>query len=262
MRDNLNVFIIIIVIISSVAVICVVNGNQNNIFDHTYLMNLKRRPDRLKRFLNEYNKSDMKFVQLKKIIAVDGSEIDILKIPLTETARGELKQIETTGFRSKHYQLTRGAIGCYLSHVKIWKDIVENNYKTALIFEDDAKVPKDILKRINTNMQYIPNDWDIILFGYHCKQCTKKLNYRKVERFELTHCYAISNTCILKMLKSGALFPISQQIDALLSELSEILNIYTIKNPIINQSNSRTDIQMPLIHNANEYDRRDIGLKE
>jgi len=221
-------------------------------FDKTYLINLERRPDRLERFMKTYRESDMKNISLSKINGVDGSEIDINKVPLSEVAKGELKQIETTGFRSKHYQLTRGAIGCYLSHVKVWKDIIENEHAHGLIFEDDVNLPVDINEQIHKSMKDVPKDWDIILFGFHCKDCQNMNNYRKVKRFILLHCYAISNTAVVKILKTKSLFPIQQQIDSYLSELSEdILNIYTVKNPIIHQNGSRTDIQMPIIKAKN-----------
>ena len=240
-----------------------INGIQSK-FDKTYLINLDRRPDRLEKFLRSYDLSDMKNIDLTKMTGVDGSEINIEKVPLSEVARGELKQIETTGFRSKHYQLTRGAIGCYLSHVKVWKDIVENNHKNGLIFEDDVNLPDNIHERINLSMKDVPDDWDIILFGFHCKDCENMKNYRKVNRFILLHCYAISNSAIIKILKTNSLFPIQQQIDAYLSELSEnILNIYTVKNPIIHQSGSRTDIQLPIIKQKNvDADSRSVIRKK
>lgn len=258
-------FIAILIIIS----LCVIyllyleNKTSKSKFDQTYLINLDRRPDRLEKFMKTYKESDMNAISLSKISAIDGSEIDISKVPLSEVAKGELKQIETTGFRSKHYQLTRGAIGCYLSHVKVWRDIVENDHVHGLIFEDDVSLPVDINEKINTSMKDVPKDWDIILFGFHCKDCENMNNYRKVNRFILLHCYAISNTAIIKILKTKSLFPIQQQIDSYLSELAEdILNIYTVKNPIINQNGSRTDIQMPIIKkkNVDVDDRMQVKL--
>ena len=150
------------------------------------------------------------------------------------------------GFRTKHYQLTKGGIGCYLSHVKIWENILKNNYKYALIFEDDAKVPPNISKIIETELKFIPNDWDIVLLGYICNKCMKFENYNTVERFMLTHCYLISYDCIVKIMKTETLFPITQQIDSLMSELSSILNIYSVKDKKVKQFSSRTDIQAPL----------------
>lgn len=218
------------------------------IYDKVYLINLKRRPDRLDNFLEHYKRSDMKNVKLIKFDAIDGSKLDVSKVPLTELARAELQQLKTTGFRTKHYQLTKGAIGCYLSHVKIWENILKNRYDITLVFEDDAQVPDDLNKRIHEEMKYIPNDWDIILYGYICKKCMKYDQYNEVERFMLTHCYMIKKDAIVKILKSNTLFPITQQIDALMSELSSIVNIYTVKEKLVKQFESRTDIQAPLIN--------------
>ena len=144
---NINIIIYISIFVIGIVVIYLIYDNKKkktNIFDVIYLINLKRRPDRLKKFLEFYNVSDMKNNLLIKFDAIDGSKLDIDNVPLTELAKAELNQLESTGFRTKHYQLTKGAIGCYLSHVKIWENILKNNYEYALIFEDDAKVPPNM----------------------------------------------------------------------------------------------------------------------
>lgn len=38
-----------------------------------------------------------------------------------------------------HRDMTRGEIGCVLSHIKIWEDAYENKYDNIIIFEDDIK---------------------------------------------------------------------------------------------------------------------------
>lgn len=220
---------------------------NTNKYDKIYLINLKRRPDRLTNFLELYESSDLRNIDITKFDAIDGTKLDVSSVPLSELALAELQQLETTGFRTKHYQLTKGAIGCYLSHVKIWENILKNNYDTVLIFEDDAKVPKNLNYEIHEQMKHVPNDWDIVLFGYICKKCLKYEKYIEVERFMLTHCYMISRKAIVKIMNSNTLFPITQQIDSLMSELSTIINIYSVKDKLVKQFNSRTDIQAPLI---------------
>ena len=257
------IIVLSIILVITLCLSSMMKTTKNNVFDQIYLINLDRRPDRLERFMNSLDNSDMKDMKVLRMNAVDGSEIDITRVPLSETAKGELKQIETTGFRSKHYQLTRGAIGCYLSHVKVWKDVVEKGHKNALIFEDDVTLPENMYERMMNSMRGVPDDWDVLLFGFHCKDCKNMKNYRKVDRFILLHCYAISYSGIVKMLKTNSLFPITQQIDSYMSELSpEILNIYTVKNPIIHQNGSRTDIQMPIIKkkNVDVNDRMKVDL--
>ena len=141
-------------------------SSKEELFDHVYLINLKRRPDRLANFMQYYNASDMVHVPYTKFEAIDGGELDIERIPLSDLARAELKEIETTGFRSKHYQLTKGAIGCYLSHVKIWEDVLQKGHNITLILEDDAKIPKDMLWNLNISIVNVPVDWDVVLLGY------------------------------------------------------------------------------------------------
>lgn len=232
---------------------------HENIFDEVYLLNLKRRPDRLVNFMNHYVQSDIADVPIMKVDAVDGSTLDIAKVPLTDLAKAELTEIENTGFRSKHYQLTKGAIGCYLSHVKIWQHVLLHGHNVALVFEDDARVPTNFLHFVNQAIVNVPLDWDIVLLGYICNECEHKTNYHEVERFMLTHAYLITSKAIERIVSTKSLFPITQQIDAYLSELSDVLNIYAVKKSIVRQFRSRTDIQAPIRKSATDtYSRMRI----
>lgn len=223
--------------------------------DTIYLMNLERRPDRLNDFMVNYNNTDLKKIQLTRMHAVDGSKLDLKSIPLTDMSKLELKQLETTGFRYKHYQLTRGAIGCYLSHVKIWENMLKNNQDIILIFEDDARPPPNIMFAINKIMLDIPKDWDIVLLGKYCHECEEHATYLKMKRFILLHSYIISKKGVEKIIGTNSLFPISQQLDSFLSEISGTLNIYSPKTDIVRQGKSRTDIQAPIIKSKHNYDR-------
>ena len=166
-----------------------------------------------------------------------------------------MKQLQTIGFRYKHYQLTQGAIGCFLSHIKVWEDLLASNKSHALIFEDDARPPPNFHKIANKIMARIPQDWDIVLFGKHCYDCDDEGEYLKVKRFILLHCYMINKKCVLKIFNERNLFPISQQLDAYLSEISGFLNIYSPKSNIVTQSNSRTDIQAPIVKHTMNNNR-------
>lgn len=238
-------------------------ANSNWQFDEVYLINLKRRPDRLQQFMQKFNASDLKHNNILKFNAIDGSILDTEKIFISDVAKAEIKQIETTGFRTKHYQLTRGAIGCYLSHIQVWEHILDSKHNAVIIFEDDANVPVDIKQTIQENMRHIPENWDIVLFGFYCKDCIPGYKHNKVNRFILLHCYAINRNAVLKILKSNTLFPITQQIDSLISELSNILNIYSFEKNTVSQFGSRTDIQLPIYPNSkNSHERLLVSNKD
>lgn len=241
---NFSLFILISTIIVLSTLLVYKNTDQVN---HIYLINLKRRPDRLKEFLQCYNECGLTQKKLTKFNAVDGTLLDIKTVPLTSLAILELKQLETIGFRYKHYQLTKGAIGCFMSHVKVWEHILSSDKNSALIFEDDARPPPNFKKMVNKTMMNIPNDWDIVLFGKHCYECEDKGEYVRVKKFILLHSYMISKRGILKIFNENNIFPISQQLDAYLSEISDIINIYASKNNMVSQASSRTDIQAPIV---------------
>ena len=244
---NLVYFILITVIVILGTLLIY---KDTDTIQNIYLINLKRRPDRLRLFIESYNQCGLKQKQLTKFNAVDGGTLDISTVPLTSLAILELKQLETIGFRYKHYQLTKGAIGCYLSHVKVWENIIASEKSSAFIFEDDARPPPNFKRLVNKEMKNIPDDWDIVLFGKHCYDCEDKGKYLKVNRFILLHGYMISKRGILKIFNEKNLFPISQQLDAYLSEISNILNIYSPKNNLVFQSHSRTDIQAPIVQHS------------
>jgi GR25 family glycosyltransferase involved in LPS biosynthesis len=200
----------------------------------------------------------MKPYPIIKVNAVDGSKININDIPLTNIAKLEMKQLETTGFRYKHYQLTKGAIGCYFSHIKVWDAILKGSHDDVLIFEDDATPPPNCLKLIRSAMSNIPDDWDIVLFGKHCKDCEIKKNHLKVNRFILLHCYMIRKKGIRKIMDKNNIIPISQQLDAYISEISYDMKIYAPLHDIVMQSESRTDIQAPIVRSVQNDSRMSV----
>ena len=150
-----------------------------------------------------------------------------------------------------HYQLTKGAIGCSLSHFNIWKDILDNNINQTLILEDDANLPTNFNNLLDFYIKDIPSDYDIILLGCKCLDCANYKKYRKVNRFWLTHAYIITKKCIEKIYDK--MFPIKQQIDSELSDLSDIINIYALKKNIVNQYSSESDIQIPIKNNVESF---------
>jgi len=62
-------------------------------------------------------------------------------------------------------ELSRGEIGCALSHLSIYKKMIEQNIEKAVILEDDAVLCKDF-PEILQHLEQLPEDAECLLFGY------------------------------------------------------------------------------------------------
>lgn len=85
----------------------------------------------------------------------------------------------TEAIQQNHY-LTKGVVACSLSHVKVYKHIVENNIGVCLVIEDDAVLPKDIKKTLDIIEGEIEKDEIISLsyFNHHqAKESTDLSKY-------------------------------------------------------------------------------------
>lgn len=201
-----------------------------------YVINLDRSKSRMEHFRRSLSSSDLN-TGYQRVQAIDHKSIDVKQF-LSPQAYGELQHNESRGYREKHYELTRGAVGCYMSHLKTWSMFIESPYSVAIVCEDDASFHPGISKKLAKNLMYIPDDWDIILLGYFCIRCSDRRKYIKVNRFHGTHGYVIRKQAARRLLDDPSLLPITQQIDSLLSTFIELgrLKVYATSDTLINQS--------------------------
>uniref|UniRef100_A0A8C3AMT5 procollagen galactosyltransferase n=1 Tax=Cyclopterus lumpus TaxID=8103 RepID=A0A8C3AMT5_CYCLU len=64
--------------------------------------------------------------------------------------------------------LTKGELGCFLSHYNIWKEIVERRLETSLVIEDDLRFEIFFKRRLKNLMMEVEDeglDWDLIYIG-------------------------------------------------------------------------------------------------
>jgi GR25 family glycosyltransferase involved in LPS biosynthesis len=214
-----------------------------------YIINLKKNIDRLEDITTIYNSSDLSPPQFIRIEAVNGREIDIRPYVSDRVYNGIL-EIDKTGARLHHSQITRGAVGCYLSHLEIYKRFDASNKPYALIIEDDASFNKDIYNEgIRNIMQNIPSDWDIILLGKIDRDVVDHKTYLEMREFWGTHGYLINKSGVQKMLKYGNI-PIDDQIDAVMGRLARegFLKIYApmIQYIPTNTKYAISDVQIDL----------------
>lgn len=223
-----------------------------NPLSHVFYINLDdnlHRNKQIKNILLLYG-----FTNITRIPAVDTRKIDnieLVKNFIEPNAYYTLIKNITIKRRKSHRELTKGAVGCYLSHLKIYNKIVEQNIPYAIIFEDDCKfVDSPDNFWIKMNSIQIPTDAHIFLFDaiihefniYNCPY----INVCQVNFFFCTHFYLI--TLMGAKIALANLLPIECQIDSKLSMLAyaNIINIYAYNgNKFAKQDNNfQTNIQL------------------
>lgn len=184
--------------------------------DKIYVINLKKREDRLLKIDKLFKKIGGIFPNYVKVEAVDGNTLSIQDNNNLTLKSKYLYENPTLFMDIK----SKGALGCYLSHLKIWEDAIKNNYNNIIIFEDDVQTDltlDEIMKYINS----VPNDYDIAYLDYLCLDCTNNIyvnnywNENKLDSITQTSAYMLSKKGIQKLLKN--VYVIEMQIDYYLS---------------------------------------------
>ena len=156
------------------------NFTLNNYFENVYVINMESDKDRLNSVTNEMNKINTKFKRMPGII----------------TDRALRKQ---EGSIFGKYFAPSTAFGISEAHRKIWKTIIEKDYKNALIFEDDVKFVDNIASILPKAIKELPDDWDIVYLG--CLSCCDK-----VSLFELHEIMNPTKKKYSDNLNSGGLY--------------------------------------------------------
>ncbi|KAF7243946.1 Procollagen galactosyltransferase 1 [Varanus komodoensis] len=125
-----------------------------------FMINLKRRVDRRERMLQTLYEQE---IDCKVIEAVDGKAMNSSQVE----AMG-IKMLP--GYKDPYHgrPLTKGELGCFLSHYKVWQEIVERGLEKSVVFEDDLRFEIFFKRRIMNLMYDLEEeglDWDLIYIG-------------------------------------------------------------------------------------------------
>lgn len=118
----------------------------NTYFDKIYCINLEKRKDRWEEMLIEFSKHD---INVEKFIASDGNVFNW--VPPTKI------EYKKTSFN--------GQMGCIASHVRIYWDVIKNNYNRVLIIEDDCNFVDNLNEKFEEVIKDVPEDWELLYFG-------------------------------------------------------------------------------------------------
>ena len=128
---------------------------MNNYVDNVYLINMDKDTDRLEKVTKECDKVSIKFERFPGVKVSD----------LSQNILDKYIPKETQKYR------TNGMIGCGLSHLFIWQDAVQKNYKNILVLEDDVFFTDDFNEYLINVMEEVPDDYDILYLGYKDTDC-------------------------------------------------------------------------------------------
>ena len=116
----------------------------NSFFDAVYLINLKRRRDRLVRWEKLVNNvGGWPLRDWKVIEAIDGN---VVPHPIDWRSGG-------------------GAWGCRQSHIHIHQDALLAGHESILILEDDCEIRDDFALKLEEFLNKVPDDWETLMLG-------------------------------------------------------------------------------------------------
>ncbi|EFN55609.1 hypothetical protein CHLNCDRAFT_133736 [Chlorella variabilis] len=218
-----------------------------------YVINMDGAAARLASFQRTFQASDLKAKNFVRFPAVNGSALDASRL-VSAKALAEIEAAEAAGYRTKHYQLTRGSVGCYMSHLQLYQHILrETDAQFAFVFEDDAVIEQPGLLAALVEAKPFPEDWDIVMLGHYCHSCPAVAGaprYRAAHSFFGTHSYVVHRRGLQKIFAFPRLMPIEKQIDAVLGDMCQqgLLNVYALAQPLVEQNSKefRSTIQLPV----------------
>jgi GR25 family glycosyltransferase involved in LPS biosynthesis len=207
----------------------------------TYVINLDHRTDRLAAVQVAIN--NMGVEGFIRVPAIDTrSQVEFPKEQVLDESMAAIRR----GHRLEHHELTTGAVGCYLSHMKCWSLLKDSGDACALILEDDAVFrnnPEDFDRIVSIGQAELVNGLDIFLLG-HTFDVAGPERAVSIEKFYCFHAYLISALACDKLLRLA--LPMKYQLDSFISKLNHagVLRTKAMLPLFVRQSGFDTDIQL------------------
>lgn len=160
-------------------------------YDMVYVINLDRSPERYEKVKEQLNSFG---IECRRFSAIDGHQVKLKNLQTEEEFFGidiknkfaQIKKSVTYKVTcnpseenpaefnyigsTNHLRLTlsSGELGLWCSSVMLWKDIVNNDYKNIIVFEDDIIIKVDNFKqKLNDFITHIPATYDLAYIDMH-----------------------------------------------------------------------------------------------
>lgn len=196
-----------------------------NLFDQVWVINLKRRPDRLAGFWKAFDKSNWPFRKPKVFQAIEGDKVGV----------------------PKFWQTGGGSYGCLRSHLAILERAIMDDVESLLILEDDAIFEPTFGKDVAEFLAKVPTDWQCLMLGGQHVNSTALPVIPGVVRagggggIQRTHCYALRGLEIMRALYA-TWANAAVHCDWVMGPCTAKFNTYAPDPFLVGQANGRSDI--------------------
>jgi GR25 family glycosyltransferase involved in LPS biosynthesis len=253
-------------------------NNQQQFVVHSFrypvhVVNLDRRPDRMETF----RKTHTAF-SFNRFTAVDGNQL---------TPSAFIDRL----FNDNDYHFRSALIGCALSHINLWKQLMDSPTDEGfIIMEDDITCVDNFVNKIETYLDMIPQQLDVLFIGHHAMDLhamdpnahdddyliEKYSAYRSISTsYGGTGGYIITKSGATRLYNHVMKHGISKGIDTEMQHLCNTFNIYYTGEQLfsapcflqsnIHENNGQSDIQgdyRSLYRTPEERIREDLAFYE
>ena len=122
-----------------------------------YYINLDTRQDRKTHFLQQCAMHNLPIDKVERYSAIDGRTYTL--------SHDEIRLFKNANYRAEYY--ANRIYGNQLSHFNILCDMVKNNYQYIIIFQDDVILKNNFSTYMESLVNNIPRDAEIINIGFH-----------------------------------------------------------------------------------------------
>ncbi len=192
-----------------------------------YCINLKRRPDRKKKTEEQFKRMG---IEVARVVqwwpAVDGEQLR------------ERSMLQPDISVKMYNECSLGEIGCALSHMGIWKDMLQRGLATAMIFEDDIEGQPGFYQQLDQYWHQLPTDWDILYLGvWDTGRSRRYSSNLSIPGYPLyLHAYCLSNRGARRLLE--LIPPCRVPIDNAVADHASQLKVVNFHPQLVRQDES------------------------
>ncbi len=227
-------------------------SSARNVLNQVRIINVKSNTTRWHAMMTQLRAAGI--FSFQRVDAVDAAQMDDRTLRGLVTTDAYVRIVENKP-RTSHAEIsTKGQVACACSHKNIWHDLVftrptamegiQKDY--VFILEDDASIAPDTMYRIQQSLQYLPTDYDVLLFGfigYPTPLPSKSNAWSQVKRFYGMQGYLITRKAAKALLEKMG--PMECQLDTFVFQTADKvgLKIYAHFPPIVHQGRFPSTIQ-------------------